>query len=446
MFVVILLCLTVAGIVVSTARWRVHPFLALLAAAFGFGLISGMDPLKVVDAVNQGFGSVAGGIGVVIVAGTIIGVILERSGGALALADAVLRRVGTERAPLAMSLIGYVVSIPVFCDSGFVILSPLMKAVAKRATVTLPSAAMALSLGLYASHTMVPPTPGPIAAAEILHADLGLVLLFGFPISAAAMLTGWLFARTLGRKRDGVEVEDLSDEKWNAALHDAPPAIAAFAPIAIPLVLILMGSLAASPWSPFGGEGVTKAIRFLGSPVVAILLGVAVAYSLAGRVWSRVGDSESGVMSTALNAAAVIILITCAGGAFGKVLQASGMADAIGGPLSHWRLGVLLPFILAAALKTAQGSSTVAIITTATLISPLMEALELASPAQTALTVVMIGAGSMVCSHANDSYFWVVTQFSNMSVAEGYRWQSLGSAIQGCAAGMLGWLISLAVV
>ncbi|MBZ0258228.1 GntP family permease, partial [bacterium] len=177
---------------------------------------------------------------------------------------------------------------------------------------------------------------------------------------------------------------------------------------------------------------------FFGSPVVALMIGVALAMTLS-HAWSE----SNHWISQGLNNAAMIILITGAGGAFGKVLQNSGVADAVSGPLSQWSLGVWLPFVLAAAIKTAQGSSTVAIITTATLLSSMMESFGLTAPNQIALTVVAIGAGSMCVSHANDSYFWVVTQFSRMDAKTGYKLHSVGSAVQGVTAGVCVWALSL---
>lgn len=190
MLLVLLLLLSIAFIVFATARLNLHPFLALLITAFGFGILSGMPLADVVKSVNEGFGGTIGSIGIVIIAGTIIGVFLEKSGGAFRLASSILRITGDRNAPLAMSVMGYLVSIPVFCDSGFVILSSLNKAVARKAGISLAATAIVLSLGLYATHTMVPPTPGPVAAAGILGADLGLVILWGMAIGAVATAAG----------------------------------------------------------------------------------------------------------------------------------------------------------------------------------------------------------------------------------------------------------------
>ncbi|MBC8470860.1 MAG: GntP family permease, partial [Planctomycetes bacterium] len=195
MWLLILLLLAVVFIIIATTRLNLHPFLALLIAAFGYGILCGKMSLEqVVEAVNAGFGGTIGYIGIVILAGAVIGTFLEKSGGAYKLAESTLKLVGNKNVPLAMGIIGYIVSIPVFCDSAFVILCPLAKALSRKVKISLAASAIALSLGLYATHTMVPPTPGPVAAAGLLEADLGLVILWGGLVSIVALAAGWLFA------------------------------------------------------------------------------------------------------------------------------------------------------------------------------------------------------------------------------------------------------------
>ncbi|MGB9615353.1 MAG: GntP family permease, partial [Fervidobacterium sp.] len=199
-WLVILLLLSIFFIVYSTVRWKLHPFLALIFAAFLYGILSKMNLGDVVKSITDGFGGTVSSIGIVIVAGTIIGIFLEKSGGAFRMAEAILKLTGRKNVPLAMSIIGYIVSIPVFCDSGFVIITPLNKALTKRANISLATTGIALSLGLYATHTMVPPTPGPVAAAGALGADLGLTILMGLIISIPAIIVGWIFSIKVASK------------------------------------------------------------------------------------------------------------------------------------------------------------------------------------------------------------------------------------------------------
>ncbi len=443
MLLLILLIASIAFIIVATAKLELHPFLALLITAFGFGILSGMPLLDVVASVNEGFGGTIGYIGIVILAGSIIGTFLEKSGGALMLAERTLKLTGEKNVPAAMGIVGYVVSMPVFCDSGFVLLSPLNKALARKAGITLAGSAIALSLGLYATHTMVPPTPGPVAAAGIINADLGLVILWGIVVSLVALFAGWLFAILVAAR---IYISpDAGKEDAAAVPPPAGPLPSlgkSIAPIVVPIVLIVIRSFVELPDRPLGEGAVITFVSFIGQPVVALLIGVALAMLLPKKL-DKEKISSSGWVGEAVVAAATIIIITGAGGAFGKVLQNSGIATVIGESLAGVPLGIWLPFLVAAGIKTAQGSSTVSIITTASLMAPLLPSLGLEGDTAKALVVVAIGAGAMVVSHANDSYFWVVTRFSNMDVPTGYRLQTLGTLCEGAAAAVTLWCLSL---
>lgn len=433
MWLVILLVLAIGFIIFATARLKMHAFLALLLTAFGFGILAGMPLDVVVKSVNEGFGGTIGSIGIVIVLGSVIGTFLEKSGGAWRLAEGILKATGKKNVPLTMSIMGYVVSIPVFCDSGFVILSSLNKALAKRAGTTLAAGAIALSLGLYTTHTMVPPTPGPIAAAGILQADLGLVIMWGMIIAAIACVAGWIWAVTVAAKVDVPPYKEGEEPASLPSLEDAPSPLPSLLPIFLPIVLIVLKSLSDFPAKPFGTGLFAQILSFIGQPVVALLIGFAFALLLPKKLEKGILGND-GWFGKAVIDSAIIITITGAGGSFGKVLQNSGIAKLVGEGLSTWHLGIFLPFLIAAGIKTAQGSSTVAIITTAGLMAPLMAPLGFDDPTARALIVVAIGAGSMVVSHANDSFFWVVTQFSNMTPEQGYKLQTLGTLFQGVVA------------
>ena len=447
MWMIILLIISIVFVVIATTRLKLHPFLALLIAAFGYGIFCGKMSLEeVVVSVNEGFGGTIGYIGIVILAGSVIGTFLEKSGGALRLAESTLKRVGQNNVPLAMSIIGYIVSIPVFCDSGFVILSPLAKALSQKAKISLAGSAIALSLGLYATHSMVPPTPGPVAAAGLLKADLGLVILWGVLVSVIALLAGWLFAVKIAAKVY-INPESESGEPFPERLSaEAPSVVKSLIPIFLPIMLIVLRSVSDFPTHPFGEGNTATFISFIGQPVVALLLGVFFALMLPKKLTAEM-LSTSGWIGKGVVAAATIIIITGCGGAFGKVLQNSGISDVVRENLAGAAsLNIWLPILIASALKMAQGSGTVAIITTASIMAPLLESLNLGSSTARALVVVAIGAGSMMFSHANDSFFWVVTQLSKMNVNQGYRLQTLGTLVEGAVAAISLWIISLIVL
>ena len=442
MGLILFLLLSIAFIVVSTSKFHFHPFLALLFAALGFGLCSRMPLSDIVESINDGFGDTIGSIGIVIIAGVIIGTFLEHSGGAFAMAQKILNVIGKKHVSLAMSIIGYIVSIPVFADSGFVILTPLNKALSKESKISLAGSAMALAAGLMVTHCLVPPTPGPIAAAGILGADLGLVILLGIVVSAFSLVVGWLFATRVGAKTYIDPNPELSDEQVLEKIKEAPSALKAFAPIVVPIVLIVVKSISDFPTRPMGEGTLKDVVGFIGQPVVALLIGVLVSFTLPKKL-NREMLSTTGWVGKALVNAAIIIMITGAGGSFGMILRNSPIADVIGDFLSQANLGIWLPFIISAALKTAQGSSTVALITTASLMAPLMEPLGFESDMAKALVVLSIGAGSLVVSHANDSFFWVFTQMTRMDVKTGYRLHTFATLLLGVTSAIVIWVISL---
>ncbi|MTW17596.1 GntP family permease [Rhodoplanes serenus] len=436
---ILLLAIAVVLIVVATGKWKVNAFVVLVVIAFAYGLAIGMPALDVVKAVREGFGGTLTYIGIVIVAGTIMGYILEKTGAALVMTQAILSLVGRSRAPLAMNIAGYVVSIPVFCDSGYVILTPLNKALSAETKTSMGVMAVALATGLYATHTMVPPTPGPLAAAATLNADLGLVILYGMIVAVPSALSGLAWALVFGRKYDispGVE-ESYSD--LVAKYGKLPSVFMSFLPLVLPIVLILLKSVADFPTRPFGNGSVRVFFNFIGDPVTALMLGVVCSLFLVPR--KELSVAVDSWMGQGIKDAAIILAITGAGGSFGKVLAASPMKDFIGTNMAHLPLGLFLPFAISAALKTAQGSSTVAIITTAAIVAPLQPTLGF----DPAIAAVVIGAGSMVVSHANDSYFWVVSQFSNMPVNVAYKLYTSATFVVGVVAFLFAYLLSLVV-
>lgn len=442
MYLIVLLVLSVLLIIISTSRYRFHPFLALLLVAVIFGLFSGMPLASIAESINQGFGDTLGHIGIVILAGVIIGTFLEESGGAYAMANRVLRITGKKQVPLTMSIIGYFVSIPVFSDSGFVILSPLNKALSKEAKISLAGPAEALALGLSVTHVLVPPTPGPIAAAGILGADLGLVIMLGVITSIPVLLTGWLYATKICSRIYVDPAPDISREEITEKLKTAPSAFRSFIPILFPILLIVLKSVSDFPTRPFGTGLTSDIVGFIGEPVIALLIGVLLAFTLPRKLDKNM-LSSSGWMGKALQNAAIIILITGAGGAFGMVLRNSEIAAVMGETLAETRMGIFLPFLIAAAIKSAQGSSTVALITAASLIAPMMGSLGFETNAAKALVVLAIGAGSLVVSHANDSFFWIFTQMTGMEVKTGFRIHTVGTLILGVTAALVIWIISL---
>lgn len=428
MIFIVALVLALACIILGIVRFKIHPFFVLLIAAIGYGFITGMPVPQIIASINNGFGSIMGNIGLIIFFGVAIGTILEKSGGAMVIATRMLRLIGEKSIHLAMLLTGYLLSIPVFCDSAFIIMNSLNKALSNKAKVAYAGTTAALALGLLATHVMVPPTPGPIAAAGILGAELGSVIIWGILVSGLSLIPCYFFAKKIASKvYIPIQIEAPKETLYK------PKLIVSLLSIVVPILLIVIKSIFDYPEINLKQSFIYPLISFLGTPVIALLVGLFLSLLLPKKLEEKV-YSASGWLGDALRTAAPIILITGAGGIFGAMLQNSGISNVITDNFSETSIGLFFPFLLAACLKTTQGSSTVALITTASIVAPMMPALGLDDPFLKTMTVLAIGAGSAVVSHANDSFFWVITQLTGMNVKQGNQIQTLGTLILGVSA------------
>ena len=437
--------LAIVLMIVAISKFKVHPFLSLMGVSLLLAIVAGLPLTKIPGIIGAGFSGTFASIGIVIILGALIGLILEKTGGAIRLADVVIRCVGEKHPQLAIMLMGWIVSIPVFCDSGFVILNPIRKAIAKKIKGASPiGMAVALSAGLYASHVFIPPTPGPIAAAGSLGLadDLASVILAGVIASIPALIAAYFFSRYIARQNiptKELEEDDnattKSYEELVAEYGQLPTAFQAFAPIVMPIIFMALGSVVSM--AKYVGPG-CDLLKFLGTPIIALAVGVLLAIWVLASTGKM--DKFYSVTEETLKAVGPILFITAAGGVLGKVITAAGFVDFIKQNAAFLAsVGIFFPFVISAILKTAQGSSTVAITTTAGIMgmysdpASMMSALGLTSPTAALLTVMAIGAGAMTVSHANDSYFWVVTNFSGMTPQGGYRTQTTMTLVIGIA-------------
>ncbi len=454
-----LFLVAIVVMILAISKWKVHPFLAIMGIAVVFGLIAGIPLVDVKDAdgavttpgigtvVGQGFSGTFTSIGIVIILGALIGTVLETTGGALKLADMIVRLVGRKHPELAMQLMGWIVSIPVFCDSGFVILNPIRRAIARRTAASSVMLTMALSGGLYISHVFIPPTPGPIAAASNIGIGHNLILVIGMGVlvSILPMIALYFTARWLGRREQALDEADLDEtaetyEELVASYGKLPSGWLALGPILLPILLMALGSIS----NALGLTGVTgQVLAFLGTPVFALAFGLLLAiFTLAST--KGLGNFYDLTEDT-LKVVGPILFITAAGGVLGRVIASTSMVPFITDNAEALAtIGILFPFVLSALLKTAQGSSTVALVTTSGILAPMLPTLGLTTEPLMALTVMAIAAGAMTVSHANDSYFWVVTKFGGMTAEQGYRTQTVMTGILGVTS-MVGvtilWLI-----
>ena len=435
--------------IVAISKWKVHPFLSIMGVSLILALIAGIDITKIPSVIGAGFSGTFTSIGIVIILGALVGILLEKTGAALKMADCVVKLVGKKHPEAAMIIMGWIVSIPVFCDSGFVILNPIRKALVKRTGKSSVACSVALSMGLYISHCFIPPTPGPIAAANTLFGETGLntdvnlllVMGMGALCSILPMIAGYIFALFIGKKvkaRDEANASEVTQtyEELVASYGKLPNGFMSFAPIVVPIILMGLSSALS-----MAGASVPF-LAFLGTPIIALAVGLILSIIMLATS-GKIGEFYD-ITNETLKTVGPILFVTAAGGVLGKVISESNLINFINDhAVTLETMGLLFPFLLAAILKTAQGSSTVAITTSAGIIAPLMTTLGFVTPVHAALVVVAIGAGAMTVSHANDSYFWVVTNFGEMETQDGYKTQTLGTLVIGIAAIINVLLVSL---
>ncbi|MCR5093529.1 MAG: GntP family permease [Lachnospiraceae bacterium] len=443
---IIVFVLSIILMIIMISKFKIHPFVSIMCISLLLGLIAGIPIVDIkgdeprsgiATVIGQGFSGTFTSIGIVIILGALIGSILEQTGAALKLADMVIKLVGKKHPVLAMELMGWVVSIPVFCDSGFVILNPIRKALVSRTGVSSVAMTVGLASGLFASHVFIPPTPGPIAAANTLGIGDNLLMVMGIGVlcSILPLAAAYFYAQFISKK---VKADDEADsgevaksyEELVAAYGKLPNGFSALAPIIVPIILMALSSIVSM--AKMTGM-FADILTFLGTPIIALAVGtVFAAIQLAGA--GKMKDFYN-ICNETLKTVGPILFVTAAGGVLGKVIASSDMVNYISEHADVLQaMGILFPFLLSAILKSAQGSSTVALTTTAGIVAPLLPTLGFTTPVQITLVCMAIGAGAMTVSHANDSYYWVVTNFGSMSPERGYKTWTVASLVMGIAA------------
>lgn len=436
---IILICfvISIALIILLTARFKVNAFYVLILVGIGMGLVAGLSPETVLQVLKEGFGNTLASIGLIIVFGTTLGLLLEKTGAAYSMAEFILQKVGNKNAMLAMTITGFVFGIPIFCDSGFVVLSSVNKSIAERARKSMTIMGSLLGISLYSVHCLIPPHPGATAAAGIIGASIGKLMVVGLFVAMFALTIGFFWIKIFEQK-NGEPYSELKQTEVRLDLNLMINPLLSFLPVLLPIILIALKSIIIM-FSNKSGDIVTTVIFFIGDPAVALLIGLATSLFINRNLKL---NSVHKIIDDAIKNAGVILLITAAGGAFGSVLKASGIGSIMGEYLAGSHLGIFIPFLIAVGLKTAQGSSTVSIITTSSIIFPMLNELQLVSEMGLILVVLSMGAGSMVFSHTNDSYFWIVTKFSPIEVKKSLKVFSSSTAILGLSAQLIIFLLS----
>ena len=468
---IIIFAAAIAIMVVAISKWHLHPFIAILLTALIFGIVSGIPLPQMTTLIGSGFSKIFAGIGLVIIFGTLMGTILEQSGAALKIADCIIKLLGKRHPVLSMAIMGWVVSIPVFCDSGFVVLNPIREALVKKTQSSPVAMTVALSGGLYLSHVFIPPTPGPLAAAETLGLSGNLLLVMGMGLlcSIFPMFLLILFSNYIGKRiscstdastntassssttsacttnaSTGTPSANSTDADRIAAEYNAiieksgklPSTALSFAPIIVPIILMSLASILQRAEMQ---QQLKDVVFFLSNPTIALAIGLLFATFLLKR-----GSGFEEMVENSLKRSGPILFITAAGSVLGNIVAGSPLVGFITDNAQVLNgLGLLFPFLVAAMLKSSMGSSSVAIITAAGIVAPFAEAMGLASPIGLTLICMAVGAGSMTVSHSNDSYFWVVTKFGRMDIKSGYKTQTLATLILGLGALAELYIISL---
>jgi GntP family gluconate:H+ symporter len=436
MYQVFLLAASIVLLLVFISKMRLHAFLALLVMSLALGVAAGLPLADVATHVAAGFGAIMQNIGIVIICGVIIGEILEATGGAHKIAGSIMKLVSNKRAPLAASLTGGVVSIPVFCDSGFVILNPVIKAISQKGNIPYMCLVTSLMGGLLITHCLVPPTPGPIAAAGILGADLGLVMVYGLALSIPLIfiLQLWCNSKYLRNKYPALAEADTSIQhaQTDEALY--PSTFKSYMPIVVPIILIVIRSFL----NQYANRELFAVVlmNFIGTPYIALLIGVGIAFFLPKKLTREVTETWVG---SSMRKTAEILITTGIAGSFGRILQQTGVGDVLANAMAQTGLpSILLPFVISSIVLIAQGSATVALTTTAAIILPMLGALGL-SPE---LAVLAIGAGSFCGVLPSGSYFWCVTKLAGYDIKRGYVAVTLTTFVMGGIALILLFVLS----
>jgi len=443
---IIFLLAGIISIVLLTVKFRLHPFFALIIACFVTGLGVQLPFAEILSLIKNGFGDVMSKLALIIVLGTTIGVLLEKNGSTQVMAASILKLVGQKNSSLALSFTGFIVGLPIFCDSGYIVLNGINKSLIKRTGSAAATMSISLASGLYAVHCLVPPHPGATAAAGTLTVDFGKLILYGIFIAIPAMLIGHWWAVYAGKKtKKDIETADEPGEERFAG----PKASLAFLPVVIPILLMALRSILVFDKNKTGV--LTDVFNIVGDPAIALAVGVLIAIATGKNSPKESADlrtkySLAFQLSAAVEKAGGILVIIGAGGAFGAVLAATNIGDHFSEKLDLKMLGIFFPFLLTSLIKTAQGSSTVAIITASSIVLPLLPILGLESENGKLLAVLAMGAGSMMISHSNDAYFWVISKFSDIDTRTMLRVHSVATILMGLVTMIVTWLLSFIIL
>lgn len=406
-YTVILVILSIILVILATAKLRLNAFFSLITTSILLALFL-LGPENTPEVLKNGFGVTLGSIGLIIIFGTTLGVLLEKSGATHGMANYILRFVRKEKSSRAIAITGTITGLPIFCDSGFIVLNGLNHSISRKSGIPLAKMAAILAISLYTLHCFIPPHPGITAAVGIMSVDIGLMVILGTSIALPGVFIGYLWIRFIsGKTKNLNEIQN----KWpEEDVVVTPSPFLSFLPVLLPLFLISINSMY-TLLNGLTGTWYSEIITLAGNPAIALFIGILSVILIMDAEKTRQTDAY---LVESIEKSGPILLITAAGGTFGAVIKATGVGEIFSDFLAGTNLGLLIPFLMALLLKTAQGSSTVAAITSASIIAPILPGLAMDTENGKILVLLALGAGTMAVSHTNDSFFWVVTKFSGI--------------------------------
>jgi GntP family gluconate:H+ symporter len=436
----ILVGISIIAIIILTSRFKIKAFIALFLVSL-FLAFTTLPASSIVSTIKEGFGNTMASIGFLIILGAIIGITLDKTGATLSIARFILSKTGENRSAQALGITGFITGVPIFCDSGFIILSGLAKSISAKARLAMPFMATVLACSLYSVHCLIPPHPGALAAAGLFEVNIGYLIIIGTVFAVPGALAAFFWSKWLTKDKNYPPAKEIEVD-MQIIYEKLPSPFFSFLPIVVPLLLITFRSL----FTLVDKEGlsiISKIFYFPGDPIFALSIGAFLALLL---IKDKTIESINSVFSEAIEKAGPILIVTAAGGMFGMVIKATGTGEAMGRLLTGTSIGLVVPFLIAVVMKTAQGSSTVAIITSASFVAPMLSMLGLDSEWGRLFAMLSMGAGSMMVSHANDSFFWVVSNFSDIEPGTNLKVYSSSTFVMGMVVFACVWITSIIVL
>jgi len=404
-------------------RFKIKPFLTLLIASFLSGIFLKIDILEILYLIYKGFFSIVLIIGPIIIIGTVLGKFLNETGTSKKMVNTFISYFGIDNIPLSLNLIGLIISIPVFCDAAFILMSSIIKDLSRITKKNIILLSVCLATGLYSAHVFIPPTPGPIAASAIINADIGLLFLIGIVVGIIVSISGYVWMKFLFKKEFKINPGEIKSHDFTS-----DRSIVSFLPVIVPILLISTSTIIKYPKLDINQLPFLKIFEIIGKPEIALLIGFIMTLIFLKK--DEIQSMPQWIIKSLKNSFG-ILLITGAGGALGYIIRESGIIDNLNLNIATGLASIFSVFILATIIKTIQGSSTVAIVTTCAITAPILQSIGMTSELEKVILIISIGSGAMTISHVNDSYFWVVTKYSNIEMNDVLKYFSSATLIQG---------------